>query len=78
MLMIRRHHRGEAAKVHPELKANIALTALRGEATIAELCRKHQLSDTVIGRLKLLLVKQAHQVFVSSTSALCRLSQSQA
>jgi transposase-like protein len=77
MLMIRRH-RGTAAKVRRELKAKIALAALRGEATIAELCRKHQLSDTVFGRLKLLLVKQAHQVFVSNTSALCRLSQSQA
>jgi Transposase len=33
-------------KFSPEFKAKIALTALRGEATTAELCRRHQLSDT--------------------------------
>lgn len=54
-------------KFSPEFKAKIALAALRGEATTAELCRKHQLSDTVISRWKVQLVKSAHQVFASST-----------
>jgi len=54
-------------KFSPESKAKIALTALRGEATTAELCRKYQLSDTVISRWKLQLVKSAHQVFASAT-----------
>jgi len=54
-------------KFTPEFKAKIALAALRGEVTIAGLCRKHQLSDSVIGRWKLQLLKQAHQVFASTT-----------
>lgn len=54
-------------KFSPEFKAKVALAALRGEATTAELCRKHQLSDTVVSRWKLQLVKSAHQVFASTT-----------
>lgn len=54
-------------KFSPEFKAKIALAALRGEATTAELCRKHQLSDTVISRWKVQLVKSAPQVFASAT-----------
>ncbi len=54
-------------KFSPQCKAKIALAALRGEASTAELCRKHQLSDTVIRRGKLQLVKSAHQVFASTT-----------
>lgn len=54
-------------KFSAEFKAKVALAALRGEATTAELCRKHQLSDTVISRWKVQLVKSAHQVFASTT-----------
>jgi transposase len=54
-------------KFSPEFKAKIALAALRGEATTAELCRKHQLADTVVSRWKLQLVKSAHQVFATTT-----------
>jgi transposase len=54
-------------KFSPEFKAKIALAALRGEATTAELCRKHQLADTVVRRWKLQLVKSAHQLFAATT-----------
>lgn len=54
-------------KFSPEFKAKIALASLRGESTTSELCRKHQLSDTVISRWKVQLVKSAHQVFSSTT-----------
>jgi transposase len=54
-------------KFSAEFKAKIALAALRGEVTAAELCRKHQLSDTVISRWKLQLLKSAYQVFASTT-----------
>jgi transposase len=54
-------------KFSPEFKAKIALAALRGEATIAELCRKHQLSDTVLSRWKVQLVTSAHQIFAAAT-----------
>ena len=57
----------KARKFTPEFKAKIALAALRGEATMAELCRKHQLSDSVIGRWKLQLLQQAHQIFAAAT-----------
>lgn len=54
-------------KFSSEFKAKIALAALRGEATTAELCRRHQLSDTVLSRWKLQLVKSAHQIFAAAT-----------
>lgn len=54
-------------KFSPEFKAKIALAALRGESTMAELCRKHLLSDSVVARWKIQLLKSAHQVFASTT-----------
>jgi len=54
-------------KFSPEFKAQIALAALRGEATTAELGRKHQLADTVASRWELPLAQPAHQVFASTT-----------
>ena len=54
-------------KFSPEFKAKVALTALRGDRTTAELCRQHRLSDTVISRWKQQLVKQAHCIFASTT-----------
>ena len=54
-------------KFSPEFKANTALAALRGESTTAELCRKHQLSDTVLSRWKVQLVTSAHQIFAAAT-----------
>lgn len=54
-------------KFSPEFKAKIALAALRGDRTMAELCRQHRLPDTVISRWKQQLIKQAHCVFASST-----------
>ena len=54
-------------KFSAEFKAKIALAALRGEATTAELCRKHQLSDTIVSRWKQQLLRQAHCVFSSTT-----------
>lgn len=54
-------------KFSPEFKAKIALAALRGDRTMAELCRQHRLSDTVISRWKQQLIKQAPCVFASST-----------
>ena len=44
-------------------KAKIALAALRGERTMAELCRQHRLSDSVITRWKQQLIRQAPGVF---------------
>ena len=54
-------------KFSPEFKAKVALAALRGDRTLAELCRQHRLSDTVISRWRQQLLKQAHCIFASST-----------
>ena len=54
-------------KFSPEFKAKIALAALRGDRTLAALCRQHRLSDTVIGRWRQQLLKQAHCIFSSTT-----------
>jgi len=54
-------------KFSPQFKAKIARAALRGQATAAERCRKHQRADTLIRRWKLQLVKSAHPLFASTT-----------
>ncbi len=56
-------------KFSPEFKAKIALAALRGEATTAELCRKHQLSDTLISRWKLQASLRRNPTHFSSASS---------
>ena len=54
-------------KFRPEFKAKIALAALRGDRTLAALCRQHRLSDTVLSRWKPQLLKQAHGIVSSTT-----------
>ena len=54
-------------KFSPEFKAKIALATLRKEATTTELCRKHQLSDTVVVRWRQQLLERAAALFAGQT-----------
>ena len=54
-------------KFSPEFKAKIALAALRGDQKVAVLCRQHLLSDSVIDRWRKQLIRQAADVFASTT-----------
>ena len=56
-------------KFTPEFKAKIALAALRGDKSLAALCREHHLSDTVVCRWRQQLLEQAAQVFAGQTPA---------
>ena len=47
----------------PELKARICLQILTGAKTTAQVCREHQLSETVVSRWKKQFVEQAALVF---------------
>jgi transposase-like protein len=54
-------------KFSAEFKAKVALASLRGEKTMAELCRQHQLRDSVIARWKQQLVQQSPRIFAATT-----------
>ncbi len=47
----------------PELKAKAVLQILTGAKTTAQVCREHQLSETVVARWKQQLVAGASMVF---------------
>jgi transposase len=46
-----------------EFKAKAVLSVLMGEKTASEICREHQLKDTVFSRWKQQFLEQAPQVF---------------
>ena len=52
----------------PEFKARVVLELLRGEKSIAQLCREHQVKDTVIRRWQEEFVKRAPELFESGRS----------
>ncbi len=47
----------------PEFKATVALEALTGTASSAELCRRHQISPTLLGLWKSTLLERLPTVF---------------
>lgn len=47
----------------PEFKAQIVMAVLTGERTVAEVCRQHQLSDTLFYRWKADLLAALPQIF---------------
>jgi transposase len=53
----------------PELKARIVTQALTGQKTAAQLCREHQISESLLARWKQQLLEQAALVFESSAAA---------
>jgi transposase len=57
----------KARKFSPEFKAKMALAAVRGEQTIAQLCRQHLVSDSVIDRWKKHLLSHAADIFAGTT-----------
>ena len=58
---------GKPRKFTPELKARIALAALKGDKPLAVLCREHQLSDTVVVRWRQQLLERAAAIFAGQT-----------
>ena len=56
-------------KFTSELKARICLQILSGAKSTAQLCREHQLSETVIARWKKQFVDNANLVFEKETQA---------
>ena len=47
----------------PEFKAKVALDALTGAASQAELCRRHQISANLLSLWKSTLLERLHSVF---------------
>ena len=50
-------------KLTPEMKARICLQILSGAKTTAQVCREHQLAETVVGRWKKQFLENASLVF---------------
>lgn len=50
-------------KFTSELKAKICLQILSGAKTTAQVCREHQLGETVVGRWKKQFIEQAALIF---------------
>ena len=53
----------------PELKARIMTQALTGQKPAAQLCREHQISESLLTRWKQQLIDQAALVFERSGAA---------
>jgi transposase len=54
-------------KFTSQFKAQVALAALRGDKSIAALCREHQLSDTVVSRWRKELLERAGELFETAS-----------
>ena len=55
-------------KYDPETKVAIVLEGLKGNVSIAELCRKHQISETVYYRWRDKFLEGGRKAFLSSES----------
>lgn len=53
----------KARKFTAEFKAKVALAALKGDKSLAALCREDQVSDTVIARWKQQLLERCVEIF---------------
>lgn len=56
-------------KFSPEFKSQVVLQLLGGEQSMAELCRKHQLTSQTINNWKQQLVAAAPQAFEKSSDS---------
>jgi transposase-like protein len=56
-------------KFSAEFKAAIALQALSGEKSVAELCREQGITAQQVGQWKQLLMQQAAQIFANNKAA---------
>ena len=64
-------------KHKPEFKARVALEALRGDKTVAELAQHYQVHPTMINQWKRQLVEQAATAFAGGNAASSSASQAQ-
>jgi len=60
---------GKRRKFAPEFKAKVALEALRGELTLAELAAKHDLHPNVIQQWKRQMKEHAADIFSGKAGA---------
>lgn len=54
-----RHRR----KFEPEFKAKVVLELLRGDKTMAQLCREHELGGDLLGQWRKALVERAAELY---------------
>ncbi len=54
-------------KFDPEFKARIVLELLRGDKTLAQLCRDHELGADLIGQWRKVVLERTHELFAEPT-----------
>lgn len=50
-------------KFDPEFKARVVLELLRGEKTMAQLCREHEIGADLLGNWRTVLIDRAPELF---------------
>jgi len=50
-------------KFEPEFKAKVVLELLRGDKTMAQLCREHELGGDLLGQWRKVLVERAFELY---------------
>ena len=53
-------------RFEPDFKAKVVLELLRGEKTLAQLCREHELAADQIGQWRTVVVERTHELFVDA------------
>jgi transposase-like protein len=51
-------------KFEPEFKAKVVLELLRGDKTMAQLCREHEIGADLLGQWRKVVVERAPELFV--------------
>jgi len=54
-------------KFEPEFKAQVVLELLRGEKTMAQLCREHAIGADLLGQWRKVVVERAAELFSEPT-----------
>ncbi len=55
-------------KFEPEFKAQVVLELLRGDKTMAQLCREHEIGADLLGNWRKILVDRAPDLFVEPST----------
>ena len=53
-------------RFEPEFKAKVVLELLRGDKTLAQLCREHELGADQIGQWRKVVVERSHELFAEA------------
>jgi transposase-like protein len=56
-------------KFEPEFKARVVMELLRGDKTMAQLCREHEIGADLLGNWRTNLIERANELFAEPKAA---------